>query len=221
MCDQRLVYTTPEFMLQNAEMQQWLRAAANCSRIDRVVLDEAHCIFEWGNSFRPSYLELARWKAQAMPEVPITLATASIMEDDIKFLATLFNMELVLSSEINQLIPDAVSSTARTPRSSRLLLVQHQGDRPNLSLKVLPKPRQSPSLITKQVGDSPTIVYCLTRKEAEETCLALVRLGCHAGVYHGGLSRKRREFVRKQWMMNRLSIICATSAFGVSQSYLE
>ncbi|KAF4322509.1 hypothetical protein BBO99_00002652 [Phytophthora kernoviae] len=55
----------------------------------------------------------------------------------------------------------------------------------------------------------------MTRKEAEDTCLALVRLGCHAGVYHGGLPRKRREFVRKQWMMGKLSIICATSAFGM------
>ncbi|OWZ10257.1 ATP-dependent DNA helicase, partial [Phytophthora megakarya] len=100
-------------------------------------------------------------------------------------------------------------------RHRQMVLVQQVTDRKNLRMEVVRKTSQAATWIANRVGKATTIVYCMTRKEAEDTCLALVRAGCHAGVYHGGLPRKRREFVRKQWMMGQLTIICATSAFGM------
>jgi superfamily II DNA helicase RecQ len=207
----RLVYTTPEFLLLNAEMRAWLRKAGDEARLARIVLDEAHCVLEWGNTFRPSYLELSRWKTQLFSEVPVTLATASVSDEDIAKLAELFHVELL------QWIPAEEEKLVGTEaRHGQMVLVQQVTDRKNLRMEVVRKTSTSAHWIADRVGDATAIVFCMTRRDADDTCLALVRVGCRAGVYHGGLPRKRREFVRKQWMMGQLTTICATSAFGVS-----
>ncbi|RLN90655.1 hypothetical protein BBJ28_00004046 [Nothophytophthora sp. Chile5] len=210
---QRLVYTTPEFLLLNSEMREWIRIAGRENRLARIVLDEAHCVLEWGNTFRPSYLELSQWKTQFFNSVPLTLATASVSDEDIARLAAFFHLQLLHSVPEASKEDEGEGSQAST-RSDQLVVIQQVTDRENLRMEVVRKTALAAERIAERVQQATTIVYCLTRKEAEETCLALVRLGCHAGVYHGGLPRKRREFVRKQWMMGQLSIICATSAFG-------
>lgn len=205
----RMIYTTPEFLLQNSAMQSWVRQAAAENRIDRVVLDEAHCVLEWGNSFRPSYLEVCQWKVRHLSSVPVTLATASVSDDAIARLADLFRVQLCSGVDI------AASSDAH----DSMVLVQQVTDRPNLRLEVTRKSENAPAKqIAGRIQQAPAIVYCLTRNQAEQVCLSLVREGCHAGVYHGGLPRRRREFVHKQWMGEQLSIMCATSAFGVSEA---
>lgn len=210
---QRLVYTTPEFLLMNGEMRSWVHTAGQEARLARIVLDEAHCVLEWGNTFRPSYLQLSQWKSQFVSEVPITLATASVSDEDIARLAELFHLQLLpaVPTDGERRKQIAVEGA----RHSQLMLVQQVTDRKNLRMEVIRKSSSDAQWIADKVGKETTIVYCMTRKEAEDTCLALVRVGCRAGVYHGGLPRKRREFVRKQWMMGQLTTICATSAFGV------
>ncbi|KAG1684595.1 hypothetical protein DVH05_028570 [Phytophthora capsici] len=192
----------------NAEMKTWMRAAANEVRLDRIVLDEAHCVLEWGNTFRPSYLQLSQWKTQFFSDVPLTLATASVSDEDIAKLAELFHLQLRNDAPVEAL-------TQKASRHSEMVVIQQVTDRENLRLEVMRKTPQAAQQIAARVGNETTIVFCMTQKEAEDTCLALVRIGCHAGVYHGGLPRKRREFVRKQWMMGQLTVICATSAFGM------
>ncbi|KAG1695350.1 hypothetical protein DVH05_020387 [Phytophthora capsici] len=96
-----------------------------------------------------------------------------------------------------------------------MVVMQQVTDRETVRMDVMRKTSQAAQQIVNRVGNETTIVFCMTQKEAEDTCLALVRIDCHAGVYHGGLPRKRRDFVRKQWMMGQLTIICATSAFGM------
>ncbi|ETI57132.1 hypothetical protein F443_00539 [Phytophthora nicotianae P1569] len=203
---QRLVYTTPEFLQMNAEMRKWVHTADKEAKLARIVLDEAHCVLEWGNTFRPSYLQLSHWKNRFFSDVPITLATASVSDEDIAKLAELFHLQLSTPAPVHKATPS---------RHTQMVLVQQVTDRENLRMEIGRKTSQSAQWIANRVGKETTIVYCMTRKEAEDTCLALVRAGCHAGVYHGGLPRKRREFVRKQWMMGQLTIICATSAFGM------
>ncbi|KAF1330312.1 Atp-dependent dna helicase, partial [Globisporangium splendens] len=226
--NQRLVYTTPEFLLQNSEMQQWVRAVAEEERIERIVLDEAHCVLEWGNTFRPSYLQLSQWRTKFFSALPMTLATASVTDEEIAQLADIFHVQLVtsgaaLSTEESDGVAGAKPQDGNAPRAApheQMVVIQQVTDRANLRIEVLRKRSggdagaSAAATIAKRVQQYPTIVYCLTRRETEDVCLSLVRLGCHAGVYHGGLPRKRREFVRKQWMGGQLSIICATSAFG-------
>ncbi|CAH0478831.1 unnamed protein product [Peronospora belbahrii] len=211
---QRLVYTTPEFLQMNGEMSSWVRTAVKEHRLARIVLDEAHCVLEWGNTFRPLYLQLSQWKTRFLSEVPITLATASVSDEDIVRLAELFHLQL-LPADPSDDERRRKGWSLKRPRHSQLVLIQQVVDRENLRVEVVRKNPSVAQWIANRVGRNTTIVYCMTRQEAEEACLALVRIGCHAGVYHGGLPRKRREFVRKQWMMGELTIICATSAFGM------
>uniref|UniRef100_K3W9Q6 DNA 3'-5' helicase n=1 Tax=Globisporangium ultimum (strain ATCC 200006 / CBS 805.95 / DAOM BR144) TaxID=431595 RepID=K3W9Q6_GLOUD len=220
LANQRLVYTTPEFLLQNSEMQQWVRAVTEEDRIERVVLDEAHCVLEWGNTFRPSYMQLSQWRTKFFSALPITLATASVTDEEITQLADIFHVQLVTNADALSTEEDA-GNTPRAAPHEQMVVIQQVTDRANLRIEVLRKRSEddagaaTAAIIAKRVQQYPTIVYCLTRREAEDVCLSLVRLGCHAGVYHGGLPRKRREFVRKQWMGGQLSVICATSAFGM------
>ena len=205
------MYTTPEFLQLNDEMRQWVHAANKTKQLARIVLDEAHCVLEWGNSFRPSYLQLSHFKTKFLSEVPLTLATASISDKDIAKLAELFQLQLL---PVLPTVDDGHGLLDMT-RHNQLVVIQQVTDRENLRLEVVRKESDAALQIASRVGTETTIVYCMTRNEAESLCLALVRLGCHTGVYHGALPQKRREFVRKQWMMGHLTIICATSAFGV------
>ena len=141
----------------------------------------------------------------------MTLATASVSDEDIARLAELFQLQLLPvppTGERKGVLDQAAPH-------NQLVVIQQVTDRKNLRLEVVRKESNAAQWIATRVGQETTIVYCITRKEAEDLCLALVRVGCHAGVYHGALPQKRREFIRKQWMMGQLTIICATSAFGV------
>lgn len=198
----------------NDEMRNWVRETRKEKRLARIVLDEAHCVLEWGNTFRPSYLQLSQWKTKQLSEVPITLATASVSNENIAKLAELFQLQLLPAG-----LAGNEQDAGLQARHSQLVLIQQVTDRKNLRLEVVRKPSDSARWIADQVRQETTIVYCMTRKEAEDTCLALVRIGCRVGVYHGALPLKRREFVRKQWMLGQLTIICATSAFGVRLWY--
>ncbi|GMF65727.1 unnamed protein product [Phytophthora lilii] len=182
---QRLVYTTPEFLQMNAEMRDWVRMAERDKRLARIVLDEAHCVLEWGNTFRPSYLQLCQWKTQYFSELPVTLATASISDEDIARLAALLNLKLLPAVPTDEAIGNKMTKVQG--RHGQLVLVQQVTDRKNLRMEVVRKTAQAAKWISNRVGKETTIVYCMTRKEAEDTCLELVRTGCRAGVYHGGI----------------------------------
>jgi ATP-dependent DNA helicase RecQ len=202
--------------MQNREMQEWVCSLHDRRGLSRIVLDEAHCVLEWGHSFRPLYLELCRWKTRYLRDVPVTMATATVLEDDVPRLAELFHTQLLLATD-----PPS-DGLHPTDRAMEMRLIQYISDRPNLRLEVVPKSAtRAPALIQSRVGNAPAIIYCITRREADELCLDLIRLGCRAGVYHGGVPRKRRDFVHKQWMGGQISMICATSAFGVRERFLH
>ena len=209
-------------------MRAWAARMASANAIERLVLDEAHCVLQWGNSFRPAYMLLGEWKARHLAGVPVTLATATVSDAAIAELAQVFQLQpLDLLSADAALAaspspPSSSSAAAAAPPpaatlASQMVVLQDVQDRANLRLRIVRKQHDAAlAQIAQCVQGEPAIVYCLTRREAEQVCLALVERGCRAGAYHGGMPRKRREFVRKQWMGGHLSLICATSAFGVS-----
>ncbi|DAZ93739.1 TPA: hypothetical protein N0F65_007365, partial [Lagenidium giganteum] len=217
----QLVYATPEFLLRNTEMRDLVQLLAARGQLARLVIDEAHCILEWGNSFRPSYLELSKWRARHLSGVPMTFATATITDEAIGHIADMFGMNIVddgTASSDHGAPSGSAATVGDRSQHNDLVLVQDIQDRQNLRLEVLAKPgsmQHAAAMIVRRVGNAPTIVYCLTKKEAEDVCLAIIRAGGNAGVYHGGLSRKRRDFVQKQWMVGKLAVICATTAFGM------
>jgi ATP-dependent DNA helicase RecQ len=182
------LFATPEQLARDD-----VRAALKDATIDLFCVDEAHCISEWGFDFRPAYRELAN-TAELIGRPPILALTATA--------------------------PEAVRrDVAAELRLDDPLVVARGFDRPNLYFSVVrvPDPDRRLRQLTKVLGEvaTPAVLYCTTRREAEETALALVEQGISAGHYHGGMERALREEVQDAFLSDSLSVLCATSAFGM------
>ena len=185
------LFATPEQLVRDD-----VRAALGAAPISLFCVDEAHCISEWGFDFRPAYRELAT-VADVMGRPPVLALTATA--------------------------PEAVRrDVARELRLRDPLLVARGFDRPNLHFGVVRvtdvdrRDRQLAKILTEV--ERPAVVYCTTRRESEETALALLELGAAAGHYHGGMERGLRQEVQDAFLSdeaNTLDVLCATSAFGM------
>lgn len=184
-----LLYVAPE-RLSSPDLRQRLRTAG----LARVVVDEAHCISEWGHDFRPSYRRIAGAAATAgRPPVAAFTATATP--------ATRVDIE--------------ASLRLRTP--ARFV---HPVDRPNLRWDVrrertLPNAVAAIGRAVADRGDGAAIVYASTRALAAGTADALRRRGARASAYHAGLSPERRAEVQSRFLSDLRGVVCATCAFGM------
>jgi len=157
------------------------------------VVDEAHCISEWGHDFRPEYLRLgAVVAALGHPRVLALTATA----------APPVREEIVVRLGMRQ------------PR-----IVVHGFDRPNIHLAVegfSDEAEKREALIARVLAAAkPGIVYAATRKHAEELTAALVERGVNAAAYHAGMDATERDRVQDAFMTDVVDVIVATSAFGM------
>jgi ATP-dependent DNA helicase RecQ len=163
------------------------------SGVSLLVVDEAHCISEWGHDFRPEYLRLgALADALGHPTVLALTATASPPVRD----------EIVERLHM------------RDPE-----LIVRGFDRPNIELSVErfhTEADKRRALIDRALaGDGPGIVYTATRKGAEELAEQLERAGRPALAYHAGLGRRRRDEAQEAFMDDRVDVVVATTAFGM------
>ena len=183
----KIIYVAPE-RLGTAEF----RAFAQQVAISLVAVDEAHCISQWGQDFRPSYLEIADFIDTLNPRPPVgaftATATARVREDIVRLLR-LHN-------------PVAVTTGF---------------DRPNLYFDVLePEDRLGWIVDYVRAHESVSgIVYCLTRKAVEQTCGALVAAGVRATRYHAGLDDEERRQNQDDFTFDRVDVVVATNAFGM------
>ncbi|OQS00363.1 ATP-dependent DNA helicase [Thraustotheca clavata] len=202
-----MIYTTPEMILSNRHASSMLLELLKEDRLARIVLDEAHCILEWGSTFRPSYMELARFYKQHLPHIPVTFLTATASDELISAICRIFQLD-------NIGIPHFKDQAS----SQSMVLLQSMEDRKNLKLQVVPKPPNATILaldIVRRVGQEPTIVYVLSQKDAEAVAKSIASVGGHAQPYHAGMSDSARKNVQYQWMSGKISIVCATVAFGM------
>ncbi len=185
-----LVYVTPERL----GTAQFLEFACNAD-IAMVTVDEAHCISQWGQDFRPSYLEIARFidRLPARPVVSAFTATATDMvrQDIIR------NLEL------------------ESP-----VTVVTGFDRPNLFFKVVNRKggRETDNSIlnyVKRHEDESGIIYCATKKNVEKVHELLFANGVPAGRYHAGLSLEDRKRNQEDFTYDRIKVMVATNAFGM------
>ncbi|MDH4128858.1 MAG: RecQ family ATP-dependent DNA helicase, partial [Spirochaetota bacterium] len=183
----KLLYISPE--RQGNEL--WLDAVSKMD-ISMLVIDEAHCISEWGHDFRPSYQKIVNTVKQLPRKFPIlaTTATASYMA-----------------------IRDVKSQIGR--------ISIHRGnlDRPNFQLSVISvRNEKSKYCYIKQILnelDGIGLVYCGIRSDTEFYAGFFKKLGINATSYHGGLSNKKREEIEKGLMENKYQIVCSTNALGM------
>ena len=183
----KLLYIAPE-RLQKTEM---INFAADYT-IPLVVVDEAHCVSQWGHDFRTSYLQITNYikNIKTRPVVAAFTATATVkVRDDIKKFLSL-----------------------RGP-----FVINTGFDRPNLYFEVQkPKDKKAALLeCLEKRKKSSGIIYCATRKTADETCQWLIRRGFDATRYHAGLDDNERKRNQDDFIYDRKPVMVATNAFGM------
>ena len=183
----KLLYVAPERLLTDG-----FCALAQELEIPLVAVDEAHCISQWGQDFRPSYLKIVEF-LQRLPHRPAVAAftataTAQVRTDIIRILQ-LHEPETVVTGF----------------------------DRPNLRFEVLrPKDKRAVLLqLLAERRDKSGIVYCATRKTVEQVCGLLQEAGFAATRYHAGLDADERRENQEAFICDRSPIMAATNAFGM------
>jgi ATP-dependent DNA helicase RecQ len=183
-----LIYVTPE-RLESPEYLALLRERG----VSLLVVDEAHCISQWGHDFRPAYLALSE-ACRALGRPPILALTAT---------AT----------------PEVVDDIVRQLGMSEPRVVQTGVDRPNLFLEVrrtVNRAMKEQALLELLQGaKGPAIVYCATVRKVEELHRWLEAQGQRVARYHGRLKSTDREEMQRQFMCGETRTVVATNAFGL------
>lgn len=184
----KLLFLSPE-RLARQDLQAVLRRV----RPSFLAIDEAHCIAEWGHSFRPEYLRLAK-VAQSLKLRPILALTAT---------AT----------------PTIAEQVREAFRISRRNFFQTPFQRPNLFLKVTPLPTDEKvahvTALLRSAERRPAVVYVTRRETAEHVATHLSRAGLQARAYHAGLPEAQRTEAQSAFILGECEIIVATIAFGM------
>uniref|UniRef100_A0A182QM24 DNA 3'-5' helicase n=1 Tax=Anopheles farauti TaxID=69004 RepID=A0A182QM24_9DIPT len=191
----KLLYVTPEKISSSAKFQNLLSALYRRNLLARIVIDEAHCVSAWGHDFRPDYKKLSVLRQQ-FPTVPIIALTATA----------------------NPRVRTDVLAQLKLAHDTRWFLCSF--NRPNLKYLVLQKKGTSTKtemieLIRKRFPRDTGIVYCLSKKECDQLADEFRRAGIKAKSYHAGLSDGVRETTQKEWIGDRIKVVCATIAFGM------
>ena len=183
----KLLYIAPERLGSNFFCNV-LRALP----IAQVIVDEAHCISEWGHDFRPSYRLIGEW-LNSLPKRPIvgafTATATKYVENDIKKLLGLNHANVYVTGF----------------------------DRPNLSFAVIRTPKRMDYVVhyVRQHANENGIIYCATRKDVDRVYENLTRAGIKVGHYHGGLSDEVRREMQNAYADDKLQVMVATNAFGM------
>ncbi|WP_318617312.1 ATP-dependent DNA helicase RecQ [Sporosarcina sp. YIM B06819] len=184
----KFIFISPEMLLRK-NMVMLLRTL----ELSLIVVDEAHCISQWGFDFRPDYLRIGELFGQLnRPSVLALTATADdkVVADIIQYLQL------------------------QSPAIHRQSL-----DRPNISYSIIKVDNETlktewiKERVTETVG--PGIIYVASRKRADELAVTLRELGVSVASYHAGKEQEDRAFIQEQFITGEMSWICATNAFGM------
>ena len=183
----KLLYVAPERL----EYPGFLSVVSKL-RVSLVAVDEAHCVSQWGQDFRPSYLRIPDFIGHLSHKPVVAAFTATATEQ--------------VRQDITRLLQ------LRDP-----ITLVTGFDRPNLSFSVL-HPKKKDAELLKQLDaqkDKSGIIYCATRKQVERVCELLCENGYPATRYHAGLEETERSENQEDFVFDRKSIMVATNAFGM------
>lgn len=182
----KFLYLSPE-RLQTPLFLEYLPAI----KPSLIVVDEAHCISQWGYDFRPSYLRIAEIREE-LPNVPIIALTATATPK----------------------VQDDICEKLLFPKNYKKF--QQSFERPNLSYSVFnPSAKQTKLLEILNNTRGSTLVYCKSRKQTQQIAEMLQLHKLSADFYHAGMSNEERNNKQGQWIKNNTRIMVCTNAFGM------
>ncbi|XP_022673087.1 Bloom syndrome protein homolog isoform X1 [Varroa destructor] len=190
----KLLYVTPEKLAASKKLLSVLHHLQKRNRLARFVIDEAHCVSHWGHDFRPDYQKLSELRKR-YPGIPMMALTATA-----------------------------------SPRVRQDILVQLQMKQPkwflqsfnrtNLRYEIVQNPKKPVvdeiiEIIKKKFKNKCGIVYCLSRKDCDDTAARLMTADISAISYHAGMDPRERNQVQDMWINGDKDVVCATIAFGM------
>ena len=161
-------------------------------QISMVSVDEAHCISQWGQDFRPSYVRISDFIRRLSPRPVVGAFTATATKEVREDILTLLELE------------DPVMLTTGFDRKNLRFEVERPKDKMRAVMAYVSARRQDCG-----------IIYCITRKTVEDVCSQLIREGFSATRYHAGLSDEERKKNQDDFIYDRCRIMVATNAFGM------
>jgi len=183
--DVKLLYVSPERLSQPLFITR-----INNVKIDLLAIDEAHCISQWGHDFRPSYLDIGRFREEIGNPHTIALtatATLNVLSEIKKYLC----------------IPNAS-------------VVRDSFKRSNISIRMLPSEDKVGAIANAVQSDkSKSIIYARSRRVVQMVASTLRSQGINAAYYHAGVSYKAKKKRQKEFISGKLQVVAATNAFGM------
>lgn len=185
----KLIYVAPERLDSELFMN-----FAQKAKISMITVDEAHCISQWGQDFRPSYLNIPKFAA-SLPRRPVmtaftATATQRVRDDIVRLLELRDPFTLVTGFDRKNLYFEVRRPSDKFADLKRLVTAYDKEGRSG-------------------------IVYCSTRKNVEDVCAKLCDAGFSASRYHAGLSEEERRVNQEDFIFDRKKIMVATNAFGM------
>lgn len=194
--------------LKNERFRNFIQQVA----ISLLVIDEAHCISEWGHNFRPDYLKLPMYQQQfAIPQVLLLTATAT--PEVIQDMAQKFNISagnITVTGFYRKNLNLAVEAVS--DKNKLIMLEQwlfHEARYKPIYKENVRQKRDRSAII------DPTIVYVTLQQTAQDVAAELVRMGFNASAYHAGMNSEDRQVIQTDFMAGNIDIIVATIAFGM------
>lgn len=185
----KIIIANPEVLGAN---NFWLSKKLKEFKICHIAIDEAHCVSEWGDSFRPAYLEMGKIiKEIAAPVVTAFTATAS---------------------------PEVLARVSQVLFDNEAHIVRSDSDRPNIHYYVRKAPaKKKAALILAKTEKKPMIIFCSTRNRTEDMSreLNLLYGKDFSKFYHAGLSREEKTHIEEWFFNQKDKVLCATCAYGM------
>lgn len=188
-----LIYISPEMISASEQCKRAIRKLYSDGKLARVVIDEAHCVSNWGHDFRPDYKELKVFKEE-YPDIPMMALTATASE------------QVRLDIKHNLKLKDPI-------------FLKQSFNRTNLFYSVQKKTKNTIYEICDEIKtkfkNQTGIIYCHSKNSCEQTCSQMQKAGIKCAFYHAGMDPDDRLHVQKGWQSNEIHVICATVAFGM------
>ncbi|KAL4932624.1 RecQ family helicase MusN [Aspergillus undulatus] len=191
-----VLYITPEMISKSYALTDTFERLYDRHRLARIVIDEAHCVSQWGHDFRPDYKVIGAFRAR-IPGIPMMALTATATEN-------------VKADVIHNLNMDGCA------------VFTQSFNRPNLTYEVRQKGKNAELLesiaetISTSYRNKSGIVYCFSRSNCETVAGALREdFGIKAAYYHAGLDAEQRAKTQESWQTGEIHVIVATIAFGM------